>query len=171
MTAFVALVRAVNLGADTTLPSAELRRIGEACSFAAVRTFIASGNLLFTAEEGEEDVAERVRGGVEAFLGKPALVLVRSAAEMGEVVRSNPFPDDPGNRVVAFFLPDAPTRAMIDAATGVKAERLALGQREIVIAYDEGMGRSKLKLPAFKLSTGRNMNSVAKMADLLAAMA
>ena len=170
MTAFVALVRAVNLGAGSILPSEELRRIGEACGFGNVRTFIASGNLLFTADGDEADVADRVRAGVEAVLGKPALVLVRTAAEMAEVARSNPFPDDPGNRVIAFFLPTAPTQPMIDAATGVAAERMALGRREIIIAYDDGMGRSKLKLPAFKLGTGRNMNSVAKMADLLAAM-
>ena len=170
MTAFVALVRAVNLGAGSILPSEELRRIGSACGYGNVRTFIASGNLLFTADGDEAEVAEQVRDRVETFLGKPALVLVRSAAEMAEVARSNPFSDDPGNRVVAFFLPTAPTQAMIDTATGVTAERLALGRREIIIAYDEGMGQSKLKLPVFKLGTGRNMNSVAKMAALLAEM-
>lgn len=168
MTAFVALVRAVNLGAGSTLPSADLRRIGQACGFANVRTFIASGNLLFTADADEAAVAEQVRRGVEAFLGKPALVVVRSAAEMAEVARSNPFPNDPGNRVVAFFLPREPSQATIDAATGVGGERLALGRREIVIAYDDGMGNSKLKLPVFSAGTGRNMNSVAKMAALLA---
>lgn len=170
MTAFVALVRAVNLGAGSILPSEELRRIGEACGFAKVRSFIASGNLLFAADQGEEQVAERVRVAVEAFLGKPALVLVRSLAEISDVARSNPFPDDPGNRVVAFFLPTAPTQAMIDAAKGVAAERMALGRREIIIAYDDGMGDSKLKLPVFKQGTGRNMNSVAKIAALLAKM-
>jgi len=168
VTNYVALVRAVNLGAGSILPSGELRRIGEACGFTNVRTFIASGNLLFTADAGEAEVAERVRSNVEAYLGKPALVLVRSGAEMTDVARSNPFPDEPGNRVVAFFLPDPPSQTMIDAATGVGDERLALGRREIIIAYDAGMGRSKLKLPIFKQGTGRNMNSVAKMAAMLA---
>ena len=152
------------------MPSDELRRIGSACGFGNVRTFIASGNLLFTANGDDAEVAECVRRGVEALLGKPALVLVRSAAEMADIARSNPFSDDPGNRVIAFFLPTEPTPAMIDASTGVAGERLALGRREIVIAYDEGMGQSKLKLPVFKQGTGRNMNSVAKMAVLLAEM-
>ena len=171
MTAYVALVRAVNLGAAMTLPSAELRRIGEECGFANVRTFIASGNLLFTADEGEVAVADQVRAGVEAFLGKTALVLVRSAVEMRAIVDANPFPDDSGNRVVAYFLPGAAEQAMIDGATGMAAERMALGRRAILIAYDENMGRSKLKLATFKDGTGRNMNSVRKMADLLEGMA
>lgn len=170
MTAYVALLRAMNVAGTGKLAMAELKRIGADCGFANIRTYIASGNLLVTADASEADVAERVRVGVEAHLGKPALVLVRSAAEMAEIARSNPFPDDPGNRVVAFFLDNAPSQAMIDAATGVKAERLALGRREIVIAYDDGMGDSKLKLPVFKFGTGRNMNSVSKMAELLAGM-
>ena len=160
----------MNLGAGSILPSSALAKIGVECGFGRVRTFIASGNLLFTADADEAEVATRVCDGVEAFLGKPALVLVRSAMEMAAVSGNNPFPDDPGNRVIALFLPDAPTEAMIDAATGVGTERMALGRREIVIAYDEGMGTSKLKLPAFKHGTGRNMNSVAKMAALLAEM-
>ena len=170
MSAYVALVRAVNLGAYTTLPSDELRRIGTACGFGNVRTFIASGNLLFTADADEAEVAGRVRDGVEAYLGKPALVLVRTGAQLAAIERANPFPDDPGNRVVAFFLPAAPDQSMIDAATGSGNERLALGEREIFVAFDEGMGQSKLKLPVFKLGTGRNMNSVGKMAALLAGM-
>ena len=171
MTSYVALVRAVNLGAATTLPSAQLRRMGEECGFANVRTFITSGNLLFTADNDESAVADRVRVRVEAFLGRPALVLIRSAAEMRLISRANPFPDDPGNRVVAFFLPFAPDPTMIDRATGVCAERMALGAREMFIAYDENMGRSKLKLAVFKDGTGRNMNSVTAMADLLEEMA
>ena len=45
---------------------------------------------------------------------------------------------------------------------------MALGQREIYISYGDGMGASKLKLPAMRDGTARNMNSVAKMAELLA---
>jgi uncharacterized protein (DUF1697 family) len=57
---------------------------------------------------------------------------------------------------------------MLDAATGQKDERMALGTREIYIFYSDGMGNSKIKLPAFRDGTARNMNSVTKMAELLA---
>ena len=87
---------------------------------------------------------------------------------MAKVAAANPFAGQPGNRVVAHFMAVAPTQAMIDAATGRKDEQLALGTREIYIFYGEGMGTSKLKLPAFKDGTARNMNSVTKMAELLA---
>ena len=49
-------------------------------------------------------------------------------------------------------------------------ERMALGPRLIYVSYGDGIGKSKLKLPAIKQGTARNMNSVAKIAELLAGM-
>jgi len=168
VTGYVAMLRAVNVAGTGKLPMAELKAIGEACGFANARTFIASGNLLFDSDLPESDVTRLVADRVEAFFGKPVPVFVRSAAEMAKVAAANPFAGQPGNRVVAHFMAVAPTQAMIDAATGRKDEQLALGTREIYIFYGEGMGTSKLKLPAFKDGTARNMNSVTKMAELLA---
>ena len=52
--------------------------------------------------------------------------------------------------------------------TGRKDERIALGTREIYVHYGEGMGTSKLKIPAAKLGTARNMNTVAKLTEMAA---
>ena len=75
-----------------------------------------------------------------------------------------------GNRVVALFTGEKPTQAAIEAATGINGERIALGPRLIYICYGDGMADSKLKLPAMREGTARNMNSVGKMAELLAGM-
>ena len=57
---------------------------------------------------------------------------------------------------------------MLAEARDVAGERLALGPRSIIVSYGEGIGKTKLKLPAVKHGTARNMNSVAKMAAMLA---
>jgi uncharacterized protein (DUF1697 family) len=44
---FVALLRAVNVGGTGKLPMSELKAMCEAAGFAEVRTFIASGNVIF----------------------------------------------------------------------------------------------------------------------------
>lgn len=168
MTAYAALLRAVNVGGTAKLPSAELKAMGEACGFEQVRTFIASGNLLFASALDEAAVRKAIEAKVEARFGRHVPVLVRTAKEMAELVEENPFPDHPGNRNVVLFVDDEPAQSMIDAARHVDKERLALGPRALYIAYDEGMGTSKLTLPAQKTGTARNMNSVAKMAALLA---
>ena len=89
---------------------------------------------------------------------------------MAEAVERNPFSDDKPSRVMAHFIDEPPAREMIEQARDVQGERLALGPRLIYVSYGEGIGKSKLKLPAIKQGTARNMNSVARMAELLAGM-
>ena len=170
MTAYVALIRAVNVSGTGKLPMTDLKVMGERCGFANCRTFIASGNLLFTSDLDEAEAQQRIASRIEDYFGKAVAIHVRSGAEMAEAVARNPFAEAPGNRVVALFVDGEPTQAMVDAASGINGERLAHGPRLIYIAYGDGMADSKLKLPAMREGTARNMNSVAKMAELLAGM-
>jgi uncharacterized protein (DUF1697 family) len=170
VTAYVALLRAVNVSGTGKLPMSELAKMGERCGFQSVRTFINSGNLLFTSKCDEAEVQSAVAAQVESFFGKPGAVFVRSAGEMRELAARNPFCDDKPSRVMAYIIDTMPTPAMLAEARDVNGERLALGPRTIYISYGEGIGSSKLKLPAVKHGTARNMNSVSKMAALLESM-
>lgn len=168
MTAYVALLRAVNVAGTGKLPMSELKAMGEACGFRNVHTFIASGNLLFTTGLGEAKVETLLAERIERFFGKPVPVFVRTAREMVEAVARNPFDDDKPSRVMAHFIGEDPARAMLDEARDVAGERMALGPRLIYVSYGEGIGKTRLKLPAVKAGTARNMNSVARMAAMLA---
>ena len=170
MTAFVALVRAVNVSGTGMLPKEVLKAMGEACGFANSRTFINSGNLLFTSDLAETTAKRRIEATLADHFGKPVPAYVRSAKEIAEAVERNPFSDDKPSRVMAHFIDEQPVQAMIDEARDVQGERLALGPRLLYVSYGEGIGKSKLKLPAIKQGTARNMNSVARMAELLAGM-
>jgi uncharacterized protein (DUF1697 family) len=170
MTAFIALLRAVNVGGTGKLPMTELAAMCEAAGHQAVKTYIASGNVVFTSGEAEAAVKAGLEERLAKYAGKPVGVMVRSAAEMAAVLAANPFPDAPGNRTVAIFLDDAPPKDALEHAVGVQAEEMRLGGREIYVLYDEGMGTSKLRIPAAKAGTARNMNTVAKLADMAAAL-
>ena len=100
MTAYVAMLRAVNVGGAAKLASADLKALGEECGFGNVRTFIASGNLLFTSKLGEKAVQQKVAEAIESYFGKPVAVHVRSAKDMAAAVEKNAFPKRPGNRVI-----------------------------------------------------------------------
>ncbi len=167
MTAYVALLRAVNVGGTGKLPMAELKRIAEELGFGSARTFIASGNLLFTSDKSENEVRELLEQRLADHMGKPVTVMVRTAAEMAAVAKANPFADAPGRRVLVTFLAEAPPKNALDEAKGQDGERLALGTREIYVDYCGALlGRSKLRIPAAAKGTARNMNSVAKLAEL-----
>ena len=167
MTAFVALLRAVNVSGTGLLPMAELRAMGERCGFENVRTLLASGNLLFRAGASEAAVMKALEAELETFFGRRVPVFVRTAAEMRAIARSNPFPDEKGSRNMVFFLAGRPPADFLDRVRGQQDERIALGIREVSVAYGEGIGKSKLKLPDPEGRTARNRNTVEKIADLL----
>jgi uncharacterized protein (DUF1697 family) len=152
------------------LPKEDLKAMGEACGFDHVRTFINSGNLLFTSDLIEARIQLLIEEKLADHFGKSVPAFVRSAGEMAETVRQNPFGDDKPSRVMAHFIEEEPAREMLDEARDVQGERMALGPRLIYVSYGEGIGKTKLKLPAVKKGTARNMNSVARMAELLAGM-
>ena len=74
MTAFVALVRAVNVTGTGMLPKEKLKAMGEECGFDNVRTFINSGNLLFTSKLAEAAVQKRIEEKLADHFGKPVPV-------------------------------------------------------------------------------------------------
>jgi uncharacterized protein (DUF1697 family) len=170
MTAFIALLRAVNVGGTGKLPMTELTAMCEAAGHARVKTYIASGNVVFASGKAEAAVKADLEARLAQYAGKPVGVMVRTAAEMAAVRDANPFPDAPGNRTGAIFLDAAPPADALDHAVGRQDEEMALGKREIYVFYGPGMGTSKLRIPAAKAGTARNLNTVTKLAAMAAAL-
>jgi uncharacterized protein (DUF1697 family) len=169
MTSFVALLRAVNVGGTGKLPMQDLSGMCESAGFSSVRTYITSGNVIFESKLSEKKIREDLERRLLAYAGKPVTVAVRTAAEMADVLARNPFPDAPPNRTMAIFLDAAPPDSALENISGRDGEEVAIGRREIYVLYGENMARSKLKIPAAKAGTARNMNTVAKLAALAAA--
>ena len=168
MTAYVASLRAVNVGGTGKLPMADLRAMGEELGFARVRTFIASGNLLFDSDATEAQVKARLETRLAAFAGKAVSIFIRTAAEVAAVRDANPFPDAHGSRLMVFFRDTALPLDITEHVRDRAAERLSVNGRELYVDYGAGIRDTRLKIPGNELGTGRNMNSVVKMAGLLA---
>jgi uncharacterized protein (DUF1697 family) len=166
MTAYVALLRAVNVGGTGKLPMSDLKAMCGTAGFAKVKTYIASGNVVFESDEAEAEVAAALDRKLADYAGKPVGVMVRTAAEMKAVLDNNPFPDAKPNYTVAIFLEKAPAKDALEAMVAPDGEEARLGKREIYVHYPNGQGRSKLKLPAAKAGTARNINTVAKLAGM-----
>ena len=166
MPTYIALVRAVNVGGTGKLLMAELKKMCEEAGFTKVKTYIASGNVIFHSPKSEGQVKKALKIRVEANIGKPVVILVRTAAEMAGIASRNPFPEASGSQVLAIFLDAAPPADSLMRAIGNKTEQLRLGTREIYVWYPDGIGNSKLRIPAGENGTARNLNTVAKLAEL-----
>ncbi|CAJ0701451.1 hypothetical protein LMG19089_02843 [Ralstonia edaphis] len=165
MPSYIAFLRAMNVGGTGKLPMAELRAMCESIGLTGVRTYIASGNVVFQSRLAEATVKAKLERCLEDYAGKPVGVLVRTGAELAAVLEGNPFKTAAPNRTVAIFLDNPPPPDALAAATGLRTEEMALGTREIYVHYGDGMADSKLKIPAAKTGTARNMNTIATLVD------
>ncbi len=168
MTAYVALLRAVNVGGTGKLPMTELKAMCVAAGFAKVQTYIASGNVVFESAASEKRIKSLLEERLAAYAGKPVGLVVRTAREMAAVLKANPFPKAAPNRTVVIFLDAAPPANALKHAVGVANEEMRLGTREIYVHYGDGMANSKLRLPAAKSGTARNMHTVGKLTQIAA---
>ncbi len=163
MSVYIALLRAVNVVGANKLPMAELKAMCEAAGFHSVRTYIASGNVVFQSTKSEARVKAALEAALTSYTGKPIGILVRTAAEMAGVLADNPFKQTPPSRTVAIFLDAPPPASALEAVSHCTNEEIRIGRREFYVYYPDGIGESRLKIPAAKDGTARNMNTIAKL--------
>jgi uncharacterized protein (DUF1697 family) len=167
MASFVALLRAINVGGTGILRMSDLRDLCDREGFRQVRTYIQSGNIVFTSSLGESKVKSKLERALAAKLGKPVGVQLRSGAELAAILCDNPFAGVAPNRVLILFFDEAPPRTALVGLNIPGREEVILRGREVFVHYPDGQGRSKLKLPFAKDGTGRNLNTIAKLAAMV----
>lgn len=165
---YIALLRAVNVGGTGKLPMADLRAMCEALGFRDVRTYIASGNVVFRTGLSEAEAKAALEDALRDYAGKPVGAVLRTARDMAAALAANPFADAAPNRAVLIFLDAPPPADALAAVKHRKDEQIALGAREIYVHYGEGMADSRLVVPAAKAGTARNLNTVAKLIEMAA---
>ena len=134
--------------------------------FVRVETYIASGNVVFESKIAAPRVKAELEIRLQAHAGKPIGVVVRTASEMQAVLDANAFPKANPRLTYAIFLDEPPPSDSLIHARGRKDEDMRLGKREIFVYYPSGMGGSKLRIPAAKTGTARNMNTIATLAEM-----
>ena len=93
MPKLVAFLRAINVGGHT-VSMAALRTEFEALGFKDVETFIASGNVIFTAPAGSRAALERkIESHLQAALGYEVKTFLRTESEVAAIAAYRPFSD------------------------------------------------------------------------------
>jgi uncharacterized protein (DUF1697 family) len=164
---YAAFLRAVNVGGTGKLPMAELRLMCEALGFENVKTYIASGNVVFDREQGEAEVRAALSEKLEKFMGKPVPVFIRTVDALAVLFADNPFPNVEENKHIVIFLDETPPADIAFSAKHHIDELVAIREKILHVYYPSGMGQSKLKIPAAEQGTARNMNTVRKVWELM----
>lgn len=171
MPVYVALLRAVNVGGTGKLAMADLKAVCDELGFAGAKTFIQSGNVVFRSDLPEPAVQAKLEQALAAKMGKAPGVLLRSRRQLDDIAaRAERFLDAKPNLLLITFLPEPPPADALDKLVAPDGEEVRIDGREIYIHYPNGSGRSKLKLPALRPGTARNLNTIRKLAEMAAAM-
>jgi uncharacterized protein (DUF1697 family) len=144
MTVYIALLRAVNVGGTGKLPMADLKALCSKLGFRNAATYIASGNVVFSSDMAMSKVHAQLQQSLLSYAGKEVGVLMRTAAQLQAVLRSNPFAHKEPRSTHVIFLDQKPPADTVSTCRGRVHEELYLGQREIYVHYAAGMGQSNL---------------------------
>jgi len=177
MTAYIALLRGINVGGHKKIAMADLRALLSRLGFEEPQSLLQSGNLAFRGKpQPIAKLEQLLESEIKKRLSVETMVVIRTAKELQAVVLRNPFPkeaeQDPGRLVVIFFR-SAPApedvQSLLKSHKGPEVIR-AEG-REAYITYPDGQGTSRLTLPVIESAvktkgTGRNWNTVMKLAGV-----
>src|SRR5262249_12577685 len=167
----------INVGGKNKLPMKDLAEMFAAAGCRDVRTYIQSGNIVFTATPR---VAERlpalIAARIEEAFGYRTPVVMRTIEQLAEVVTYNPFvaAEAPENSLHVLFLADPPSPDRVATLDPDRSppDAFCVRGREVFLCLPNGMGRTKLTNAYFdsKLattSTGRNWRTVTTLLKLL----
>ncbi|HEY2372401.1 MAG TPA: DUF1697 domain-containing protein [Gaiellaceae bacterium] len=172
----VALLRGINVGGKSIIKMAALKECVEAIGHGDVRTYIASGNVLFeSSERSGSKLDAQLERTIEKTFGLPVRVVVRNATEIQRIADGIP----------AAWLAAAELRVTVGfVLRGNDARAIARGLRpkdgiDEVVAVPgaliwairrDALTRAGLKLigtPVYKQMTLRNLNTTLKLAELV----
>lgn len=182
MPTYIALLRGINLGGRNRVAMPALRAVVESLGHSDVRTYIQSGNVLFTAgRTSPRKLAADLEKAVADELDVPASVVVISQQDLARIAEQNPFADEPDpKRVHVFFLQrqtDASLRKRLQAAAekasakGRRQDAVRAVGKAVFLHTPEGYGRSDLAAAlarangplAGTVATARNWATVTKL--------
>jgi uncharacterized protein (DUF1697 family) len=173
MASWIALLRGVG-GGIRPLSMRELSVALEGLGLEDVRTYIQSGNVVFSSARSAARLAGEIERCIEKKFGFHSRTFVLSVAELERAAKGNPFPqaDQKPQALHLFFLAQPAKAAQLDAMNQLKAksEQFVLKSKVFYFYAPEGFGISKLGARAERLlgvdATARNWRTVCKLLEL-----
>jgi uncharacterized protein (DUF1697 family) len=175
----LALLRGINVGGNNIIPMAALVKTFERMKFQSVKTFIASGNVMFKAPKQDlRKLEERIEMELEKDFNYEAKVVVKSKSEMDAIIKGIAKgwkkPSAAERYYVMFLRHAIDNKKLLDQfepRAGVETLTYVPGAL-LWAAKTSGLGKSTvakkmLAKPIYQEITVRNLNTTMKLAELM----
>ena len=174
---YVALLRGINVGGRNKLPMSELTSILKQLGLHNIRTYIQSGNVLFDADDiDQNEMGRKIADEIESRKGFAPRTLILPLGKLREAAASNPFPQaeqEPSRLHLAFAQtpPLDPDVELLESLRSQSESFKLLGD-VLYLHAPEGIGRSKLAANIERglggAATMRNWRTVQKLLSMAA---
>lgn len=174
---FLALFRGINVGGKNKLPMRDLTDVFVEAGCRDVQTYIQSGNVLFAADPDTlSSLSAALTARIAERFGLRVPVVLRTAAEIRDIVRHNPYLEQgaPEEKLHVVFLADQPDEQRIARLDPDRSppDTFVVRGREIYLRLPNGAGRTKLTNDFFDrtlatISTARNWRTVCQLLALM----
>jgi uncharacterized protein (DUF1697 family) len=175
MAKYVALLRGINVGGKTKVEMPRLKKIFDDLGLDNVVTYINSGNVVFDDGREVKKLAPLIEKAIKKGFGLAVPVVVRDKANIEMLAKKIPADwDNKVRRTEVMFLweeVDNP-EAVKHISINPKVEKLMYLPGALVWSvdrehYKQGSGAKIIKSEVYKKMTGRNINTVRKLKDLM----
>ena len=174
MIKYIALFRGINVGGNNVIPMSELKELLSKCNFEDVKTYIQSGNVVFSTAITDWKIIERkIKQAVEAKNNFKPDVIVIDSNKLEKMIEENPFPCDNGKLLHFFILKSSPDNPDLQELESLKTngEEFLLLKDIFYLYAPNGIGRSKLASSIEKSLgvslTARNWNTINKLSSMV----
>lgn len=173
---YVALLRGINVGGNNLIKMNDLKKCFEAMNFTNVKTYIASGNVIFSANKTKNDVlVKTIEESLRKTFGYKAIVVLRTQAEMQATVDGFPkiFKNASWKHNVIFLGKDIDNKSILKSFS-LKGDIESITYKKGVIYWSAQMKNitksNMIKLsskPEYQRMTVRNQNTTKKILALI----
>ncbi len=178
MNLYVALLRGINVGGKNLIKMTDLAACFESLGLANVRTYIQSGNVIFSADGSDSArLASQLEDALSKTFHYDLTVVVRSDKEMKDIVRRAPkgFGSDPGAyRYDVIFLKEPLTSSEAMKSITVKEGVDQAFAGKGVLYFSRLISRASqsrltriIGTPIYQSMTIRNWNTTTKLLNMM----
>jgi uncharacterized protein (DUF1697 family) len=181
MQTFISILRGINVSGQKKILMAELKVLYESLGFKEVKTYIQSGNVIFSLEDEksstDQELARKIEKAIAEKYNFQVPVLVRTVDEMKNTLAENPFikenKDIETDKLHVTFLAEEPVKANLEAIKTLDylPDRFIISGKEVFLYIPDKYGETKLSNKFFETklkvsATTRNWNTVNKLVEL-----
>jgi uncharacterized protein (DUF1697 family) len=174
MKVYIALLRGVNVGGKNKILMAELRELFEAIGLLNVKTYIQSGNIVFTSKEKSCAHLEfYMKEAIQSRFNLEVPVIVKTKSGLQQVFNDCPFSEDKKQKSYFSMLYEAPNETLINEVSKIKYENeeVVVTPKCVYFYSSIGYGKTKYNNNFFErklqvVATARNYKTMVKLLDL-----